>query len=298
MNDTIVNLDDVRQRIRSLDSVPIVPAIFRPLLGQLNRPAEDVKIGSLVELVSCENSLAAKCLHMANSPLFGRSKEVNTIRGAVIALGIQRLHAILLSACMIDIFRANAGEIDATVFWEHSFATALVSQQFARKIRHKDPEKVYLCGLLHDLGLILSLVVFPEQLKKAFALSRARSIPLEVAERDTFGFSHCETGAVAAQEWNLPKEAAEAIRFHHAPNFQDHEDIVAMVHLCDRLCQVGGLGYGYNLMVGVDLLDDPAWNALTMHHPDLRKLDLARFTFELESYFVEVRKMVAVLFRV
>jgi putative nucleotidyltransferase with HDIG domain len=294
----IVNLDEVRQRIRNLDSVPIVPAILRPLLNQLNRPPEDVKIGSLVELVACENSLAAKCLQMANSPLFGRAKPVNTIRGAVIALGIQRLHAILLSACMIDVFRTANGDIDVTVFWEHSFACALVAQQFARKINHPEPEKAHLAGLLHDLGLILSLVIFPEQLRNAITASKNKNIPLEVAERETYGYSHCETGAVAAQEWRLPKEAAEVIRYHHTDDFSDHDDLVSIVHLSDRLCQLGGLGYGYPLMIEVDMLKDPAWEALLTHHPDLRKLDLARFTFELETYFVEVKKMVAVLFRV
>jgi putative nucleotidyltransferase with HDIG domain len=293
-----VNLDEVRQRIRNLDSVPIVPAILRPLLNQLNRPPEDVKIGSLVEMVACENSLAAKCLQMANSPLFGRAKPVNTIRGAVIALGIQRLHAILLSACMIDVFRTGSGDFDATVFWEHSFACALVAQQFARKLNHPEPEKAHLTGLLHDLGLILSLVIFPDQLRNAIALSRTKNVPLEVAEKETFGFTHCETGTVAAQEWRLPKEVAEVIHFHHADNFADHEDLVAIVHLSDRLCQLGGLGYGYPLMVEVDLLQDPAWDALLTKHTALRKLDLARFTFELETYFVEVKKMVAVLFRV
>jgi len=71
-----------------------------------------------------------------------------------------------------------------------------------------------------------------------------------------------------------------------------------MVHLCDRLCLLGGLGYGYSLMEEVDLAQDPAWEALLQHHPGLRQLDLARFTFELESYFAEVKRVVAVLFRV
>jgi HD-like signal output (HDOD) protein len=294
----IVNLDEVRQRIRNLDSVPIVPAILRPLLNQLNRPPEDVKIGSLVEMVACENSLAAKCLQMANSPLFGRAKPVNTIRGAVIALGIQRLHAILLSACMIDVFRTAADGIDVTVFWEHSFACALVSQQFARKINHPEPEKAHLTGLLHDLGLILSLVVFPQQFQAALALSREKNIPLHLAEKEIYGFTHCETGAVAAQEWRLPKEAAEVIHFHHTDDFKDHDDLVAIVHLSDQLCELGGLGHGHPLMVEVDMLQDPAWEVLLSRHAALRQLDLARFTFELETYFAEVKKMVAVLFRV
>jgi putative nucleotidyltransferase with HDIG domain len=276
----------------------MVPAILRPLLSQLDRPPEQVKIDTLVELVRCENSLTAKCLQVANSALFARSQPVTTIRGAVIALGVQRLRVILLSACMADIFRASAGDLDATVLWEHSFACALVSQQFARRIQHPDPERIYLAGLLHDLGLILGLVVYPAELRNAFALSQAESLPLQDAERATFGITHCETGALVAQEWRLPPEVAEVIRSHHATEFHEGQEAVAIVHLCDTLCQLGGLGFGFPLMTEVDFGEDPAWQVVLQARPQLHNLDLARFTFELEAYFAEVKKMVAILFRV
>jgi putative nucleotidyltransferase with HDIG domain len=296
MTDTLT-LDQIRRQIRELESIPMVPAILQPLLGQLSRPPEHVQLEVLVELVGCENSLTAKCLHMANSAMFGRSKPVTSIRGAVIALGVQRLRAILLSACIVDMFRTTGSDMDATVLWEHSFACALVCQQFARKIRYPEPDKAYLAGLLHDIGLILELVIQPKELQNAFALSRSKALPIQDAEQATLGFTHCEIGTIVAEEWHLPPQVAEVIRFHHSTEFADHQDVVAMVHLCDTLCQLGGLGFGFPLMVQVDFLEDPAWQTVLRSRPELGKLDLARFTFELESYFAEVKKMVAVLFR-
>jgi putative nucleotidyltransferase with HDIG domain len=296
MTDT-QTLETIRQRIRELESIPMVPAILRPLLAQLNRPPEQVQLEVLVQLVGCENSLTAKCLQMANSAIFGRSTPVTSIRGAVIALGVQRLRAILLSACMVDMFRSRAGDMDATVLWEHCFACALVSQQFARKIHYHDPEKAYLSGLLHDIGLILELVIYPKELQNVFELSRSKALPIQEAEQATLGFNHCEIGAIVAEEWHLPAHVAEVIRFHHSKEFAEHQDVVAMVHLCDTLCQLGGLGFGFPLMVQVDFVDDPAWQVVLKSRPELGKLDLARFTFELETYFEEVKKTVALLFR-
>jgi HD-like signal output (HDOD) protein len=292
-----MNLDQVRQRIRTLDSVPVVPSILRPLLTLMNRPPEQVQLADLAGLVACESSLTAKCLHLANSPLFGISRPITTIRAAVVALGVQRLQALLLSACMVGLFRTQNGDVDTSVFWEHSFACALVSQQFARRIRHEDPEKAYLSGLLHDLGLIMSLVLFPSELHAVFALCRERSLPLEQAEQAIFGFTHCDTGGVLAEEWELPADAGEVIRFHHAGDFLAHCDLVAIVHLCDQLCQLGGLGHGFPRMIEVELAEDKAWEALMEQHPHLRQLDLARFTFELETYFAEAKRMVANLFQ-
>jgi putative nucleotidyltransferase with HDIG domain len=275
----------------------MVPAILRPLLSQLDRPPEEVQIDDLVELVRCDNSLTAKCLQVSNSPLFVRSKPVATIRGAVIALGVQRLRVIILSACMVNVFRTSVGDMDATMLWEHSFACALVSQQFARQIHLPDPEKIYLAGLLHDLGLILGLVVHPAELRSAFALSQSKSMPIQEAERETFGLNHCETGALVAQEWRLPPDVAEVIHLHHNTEFQEGQVAPAIVHLCDILCQLGGLGFGAPLMTQVDFHEDPAWQIVQKSCPELHRLDLARFTFELEAYFAEVKSMVSILFR-
>lgn len=292
-----MNLNDVRQRVRTLDSVPVVPSILRPLVAQLNQPPEQVQIGALADLVACESSLTAKCLHLANSPLFGTSRPITSIRAAVVTLGIQRLQTVLLSACMVGLFHTKNGDIDTSAFWEHSFACALVSQQFARRIRHEDLDKAYLGGLLHDLGLIMSLVLFPNELREVFGLCRDQALPLEEAEHRVFGFTHCETGALLAEEWQLPKEVGEVMRFHHADDFKAHGDLVPIVHLCDQLCELGGLGHGFPRMIEVEFDEDQAWEALMPHYPQLRRLDLARFTFELETYFAEAKRMVASLFQ-
>ena len=278
-----MNLAEVRRRIRTLDSVPIVPSILRPLLAQLKRPPEQVQINALADLVACESSLTAKCLHLANSPLIGLARPMANIRAAVVSLGVQRVQNIVLSACIAGLFRTKSGDIDTSAFWEHSFACALVSQQFARKIRHCDPEKVYLAGLLHDLGLIMSLVLFPKELQTALLLSREQSMPLQEAERATFGFTHSDTGGVLAEEWQLPPDVGEVMRFHHGDDFPAHCDLVAVVHLCDQLCLLGGFGYGFPMMMGIELDEDKAWEALMDHHPQLRQLDLARFTLSGSS---------------
>jgi HD-like signal output (HDOD) protein len=60
------------QKINLVDSIPSVEAILAPLVSYLQQPMESLDGQRVVELISHENSLAAQCLHRANSPLFSR----------------------------------------------------------------------------------------------------------------------------------------------------------------------------------------------------------------------------------
>jgi hypothetical protein len=62
-----------------------------------------------------------------------------------------------------------------------------------------------------DFRLVHSSVLYPAEVRSVFEISCAKSIPLEAAEHASFGFTHCETGAIVAQEWRLPPEVTEVV---------------------------------------------------------------------------------------
>ena len=76
-------------QIKNLNSISTAPAILKPLLDMLRLPSEDIRVEKVVELVSYDGAIAAQCLRLANSPLFGR-RQTETVRGAVMALGLER----------------------------------------------------------------------------------------------------------------------------------------------------------------------------------------------------------------
>ena len=66
-------------QIKKLDSISTAPAILTPLLEMMRMPSEKIVIEKVVELISYDGAIAAQCLRLANSPLFGR-REVETVR--------------------------------------------------------------------------------------------------------------------------------------------------------------------------------------------------------------------------
>lgn len=286
-------------RLETVDTMPSIPASLEPLLRYLSLPVDKLETQKVVDMISHDKSLTVQCLHLANSPLFCRWHAVDSLRGAVVALGLSRMKEIALACSFMKMLPKQVGGIDPVIFWEHSLGCALVSRHLARKLGLPAADKAYLAGLLHDFGIIANVVALPEQFGEAAELARSREIPLHEAEMEVMGITHAESGAVLAQRWRLAPELVAVIALHHTPEAAvEHRGLVALVSIADLLCRMRSLGYGYPERRLVDLLDEKAFGVLIEDCPTLRDFDWARLTFELDNYMFEVRGLVATLYRI
>lgn len=286
------------KRLEGLHQIPTIPAVLAPLLRYLQQPVEQMDVQKVTEMISQDKALAAQCLQMANSPLFGRWQKVESLRSAVIGLGFHRLSDIAMSCGLLNMLPKEARGIDPVAFWEHSLGCALVCRHFAHKISFPDPGKAYLSGLLHDLGIIVNLWVLPKEFGAAFELAKAEGIPLHEAEQTVLGFTHCESGRLLAERWDIPPELIEVVEFHHTPQKSTHHPaLVALVNISDLLCRMSELNYGYVEARQVSLMEEAGFSVLVQHCPALRSFDWARLTFELDSYLDEVHALVRAIYR-
>jgi putative nucleotidyltransferase with HDIG domain len=291
----------IRERVSHIESMPAIPAVFLPLLKMLGSSTEEVNVDEVVRLVSYDNAIAAQCLRVASSPLFGLAQLPRSIKAAVMSLGLRRVETILLTCCLGQAFPAEKWTLDPEVFWRHSLGCAMVCRKFSEKLTGVDGEKAYMAGLLHDLGFMVNCLVFSKEFAIAMERAYREEIPLHEAEQAAMGFTHCETGQALAEKWKLADEIVEVIACHHAiePNAeagQKAPSLVALVHLSDLLCRMRGLGYGYYERQRVDLMSDPAWAVLLKEHRELEGMDLARLTFELDESVEDVHALVAAVF--
>jgi len=294
--------DSTRQallsKLENIDKMPTLPVTLLPLLRYLEQPIDQLDIQEVVDLISQDKSLSAQCLHMANSPLFGRWQSVDNIRGAVVSLGLQRMRDIAVSCSVLTLLPSGNGDMDPVVFWEHSLGCALVCRQFARKIKFPNPEKAYLGGLLHDIGIVAHLWVIPHQFQSTWQTAKHRHMPLHEAECELLGVTHCETGKLVAEKWHLPSDLVAVVAHHHSlENASSQRDLVALVALSDLLCRMSNLGYGYSEDRQVNFVEEPGFTMLLKECPSLQAFDWARFTFEIESYMEEVQRLVRHLYR-
>jgi HD-like signal output (HDOD) protein len=273
----------LQAQIKKLDSISTAPAILMPLLDMLRLPSEKIRLEKVVELISYDGSIAAQCLRLANSPLFGR-RQTETVRSAVMALGLERVRSMLFGLCMNRVIPQDKWVIEPDAFWRHSLGCALVTQRMAEKIEYPEPEKAYLAGLLHDLGFLVNSFLYTEDFRECLRRAAEQHLAIHVIEEQILGFTHCETGQMLCEHWGLPKELVDAARCHHDISLLPTAGPLAcLVHLSDLLCRVRYLGYGYDEIMGVDLGGDAAWQILVTTYPALENMDLVRFTLDIDG---------------
>jgi HD-like signal output (HDOD) protein len=183
------------------------------------------------------------------------------------------------------------------VFWRHSLGCAAVTNELALRIGYPDPDRAYLAGLLHDLGILVNSLSYPEEYQNVLAHAAQAGVPLDELEIVELGFTHCESGSMLAVMWQLPRPIQEVVRHHHDLDKAPAGNLlVPLVHISDLLCRMRNLGYGYEEWRSVELATNPAWEELAKEFPRLKNMDMARFTMDLDAYLPRVQALVESVF--
>jgi HD-like signal output (HDOD) protein len=283
-------------RVKNLDSISSAPVILKPLVEMLRLPSDQIKTEKVVELISYDGSIAAQCLRLANSPLFGR-RQTETVRSAVMALGLEKIRSLLLGVCLNQVIPRDKWVIEPGAFWRHSLGCALVMQRMAQKIEYPEPEKAYLAGLLHDLGFLVNSVLYHKEFRECLRLAAERRSSLYDVEQEVLGFTHCDSGAMLCEHWGLSTELADSVRCHHEVSLlAGAGPLACLVRLGDLLCRVRCLDHGYEENMAFELAGDEAWQVLREIYPAIEKMDLVRFTLDIDGAMDEIVATVDAVF--
>ena len=251
---TLFNPTDLRNRIEKLGDLPTLPHVVQRLAAMISRPTVSTEeIGAIIEK---DQVLAAKVLRLANSPFYGFPSRIGSVSHAVIVLGFNVVKGLTLCASALSIMK-DAG---MDQLWRHSLGVAITANLLAARLEMKNPEELFVSGLLHDIGKVVLYVKWPDvgnSIKDAMKTRTDRS--LFDIEQELTGLSHAEIGGCLANAWHLPVTLREPILYHHDPTRANEAMLqTAIVHVADIL--VKGLACGNP---GDDLippLSKPAWD--------------------------------------
>jgi HD-like signal output (HDOD) protein len=148
---------------------------------------------------------------VANSALYARRTPVVTLPQAIAWLGMREIRTITFSAAVqSQVFSNTYFRKEMTDLWRESVCTALFAQEVAR-LKRRNVESAYLCGLLHRAGLAVVLArVGNAALKNRMTPDAAQILP--------FAHKHeARVGALLAACWNLPPAVSAAIAHWREP---------------------------------------------------------------------------------
>jgi HD-like signal output (HDOD) protein len=202
--------------VAGIRDLVMLPESYLRIQSLLRDPSSGVE--EFARVVQGDPALAARVLRVANSAFFGVSRKVETITLAISLMGMSRLHDLVLSTAVIGSFGTlPIAGINQAVHWRRSIHVGILARMLADECGIVDSERLFVSGLLHDIGHLVMGARSPQELASALEHSRARSIPLASAERELLGFHYGDVGASLMKSWSFPDSLQEICQFHVNP---------------------------------------------------------------------------------
>ena len=251
-------VDEITSLFKSKSvTLPSLPEIALYINAALDK--EDMSAKRLAKIIQMDPVIAARLVQVANSALYGSSEKNDSIQHAVTKIGLQGVRAIVMGVVLRDLFMPNTEIVIRSMarFYEHSIRVGVICYEFARRIKGFSPEKAFLAGILHDIGVVPILVVADTHTELAYKASN-----LEAALSQLKSY----IGGMVLQQWEFDPEYIEIAK--HA---YDWKRVVDKPDYCD-LVQVALL-HSHLLagekISGPELSELPAFKRLGLdqHNP-------------------------------
>ncbi len=229
--------------IGGVQNLPTPPIVFTQIQKVLNNP--NASAFDIAAILQEDAAISAKVLKMTNSAYYGLTRAIESVRQAVVIIGLDSIKNLVLSASVFEMFAKD--QIDAEFqdwFWRHSLATAFAGRMLARNLKCNvgfDPEAGFSSGLLHDIGKMIISVFMTEERQKIKDLREQKPDLTDLAaESEVLGYNHTQIGSLLGAQWQLPANLVEAIEFHHFPQSTPTEEnnLPYLTHIANYLAKL------------------------------------------------------------
>lgn len=199
------------EKFSDIHPLPHIVATISRLIADNESTMKDFE-----EVIKMDPVLVSRLLRLVNSPFYGLAQTVDSIGRAVAFLGMKNLHNLIVADALKSIFvtQETKSIFSKKRLWLHSGAVSLCSKMVAERIFGINGDDAFLCGILHDFGLLVEEQVEQRAFNDICAACRS-TIDLIALERQAFATDHCEIGYYMTRDWNMPITIQEAIRDHH-----------------------------------------------------------------------------------
>ncbi len=262
-------------------------------VGLVSLPEISIKINEMVDDPKCsaahigkvigkDAALTARLLKIVNSAFYRFPSRVETVTRAITIVGYRELRDLVFAATVAGIFERISNDlVDLDSFWRHGIYSGILSRLIADKCQVLHGERLFVAGLMHDIGRLIIAYKLPKLTRAILDLCEQQGVGLYEAEQQILGFSHADVGAELMKSWNFPQAQQDVARFHHNPAAaQDNVLEVNIVYLANIIAQIAETG-----LVDTDRLakiDKKVWMIT-----NVSKNDVEALLVEAREQFIE-----------
>lgn len=195
---------------------------------------ESSSIDDIADVILIDPALSASILKLANSSIFNYPGKIDTISKAVLVLGITEVYTLVIAYFATDAFKSLATDADyLEAFWERSVDCALLLKYLGERLHMPNTERLFLTGLLHNIGELVVKQFLPEQLPLC-AITRANNLFVG-KQKAIFDFTFGECSAELLKLWQLPFSIIEPLRYQDDINHLQLSDESKLLYVAKRL---------------------------------------------------------------
>jgi putative nucleotidyltransferase with HDIG domain len=195
----------------------------------------------IYQLIMKDQALAASVLRVANSPYYGASRTISTLRDAVMFMGFDSIRSLIMTAVLRGVY-LSAG-FSEHLLWEHALACGIASRKIADEAGLQSREQAYLAGLMHDVGKAVLFQRSPALMREIMQEVYNEGSDFFKVEQQKLGFTHAEVGGIIAGKWHFPIDLEEAIGNHHTPGLSNSAlELAHIVNLANLICHKLSVG--------------------------------------------------------
>ena len=237
-------LMDVLLNLRRL---PTLSPVALMLMQSLNEDEPNVE--RISKIIADDPPITSMILKLANSAMYEARRTIITVQDAVVRLGFKEIRRLAIDCALVNhLTEMPKGLLNLVDFWEHSISVAFCIEeiQIAAHVLEKNGSKAHVVGLLHDIGRLITASYMPE-VHQQFGDDSSEidsGEKITVWEKETIGLDHAQIGAAILENWGVPMEIVNGVRFHHQPDIspQPQRKDSYLVYLSDSICRRSRLG--------------------------------------------------------
>ena len=224
----------VKDRLNSIKSLPSPPKIYNQIISELQ--SDEPSILNISQIINKDIAITTKLLQLVNSAFFGLKIRLENLQQVISYLGLDTVKSIVFSTGLFGQFNSpQIGNISIESIYNRSVNTGAKARLIAHTfgLNKKVTDNALLAGLLHNVGDLLMLAEFRDELKKSIVLAKEKSIKSNDAIEEVIGTNASTLGAYLLSLWGLPDSIVESVALHDCPTECPHPTLntLAAVHL-------------------------------------------------------------------
>lgn len=227
--------------VNKIASLPPLPKTLHEFDTVYND--ENVTIDKIATILEQDPMIVANILKRVNSPFYGLSQQIESLRHAISILGLSEVRAIVLENSIKKLLNIDVEPygVNAEKFARISQLQSFLMQKWYKGVDAAKAGFLSLAALLQESGKILIAdEVIKDDMTLQFRSDLEMSNDVAAVERSFVGVSAAEVTAKIFEHWQMPQMLCEAIRYSddYKQSPEEVQELSRALHIVKRAVPV------------------------------------------------------------